>query len=121
MFDAAISTRAELNDLTREQETKAVLHSEEKKLDGSPWPVGGWASVGRNLKLPSDAKGRVSYEFYLNPEGKVMKVTILDGVNTAVNAAVEKAIYATPFHPAIRSGRAVAVHLRHYIDIDVRD
>lgn len=124
MFDPTISTHAELKDLTKEQENKAVIHTESEKSDNAPWPVGGWAAVGKNLTLPSYAKGvrvkgRVRYEFSLDPQGKVTKVTILNGVNADVDAAVEHAIYSTPFHPAVRNGQAVGIRLQHYIDISI--
>ena len=126
MFDPTISTHAELNDLTKEQECKAVIHAESKKLDNAPWPVGGWAAVGKNLTLPAYAKGvrvkgRVRYEFSLDHQGKVTKVTILNGADADVDAAVAHAIYATPFHPAIRNGQAVTVRLQHYIEISIPD
>ncbi len=125
MFDPAISVQAELKDLSKEQQAEAVMQSGNKMLDSAPWPVGGWASLDKNLVLPAIAKGtrlkgRVTYEFVLDSQGTVKKVVVVGGLSAAVDAAVEKAIYATKFHPAVKNGRAVNARLRHSIEINMQ-
>ncbi len=78
--------------------------------DEPPRPVGGFATIQRNLTYPKDARragleGKVIVNVLISETGKVKETTIIKGMEPSCNQAAIDAIKSTKWQPAKRKGQ----------------
>ena len=84
-------------------------------FDEAPAPIGGTATILRNLRYPRIAQeagimGTVIVQALVDETGRVQETVILRGIpHTGLNEAAAEAIRRTRFYPAKQLGKPVAV------------
>jgi TonB family protein len=84
------------------------------EFDTPPRPVGGMQALANAVRYPPSARqqqieGRVLVKIRIDTTGKIIAHDLLQGVSAALDSAAIAAILNTPFDPARKNGRPVAV------------
>lgn len=83
--------------------------------DEAPQPIGGFASIQRNLVYPEIAReagieGQVIIQAYVDDVGRVQEINVLRSIpNTGLDEAAAAAVRKTRFNPAKKGGKPVGV------------
>ncbi len=92
---------------------KNIIAKGECGFDVCPQPVGGIETIINNIKLPVDSiyqdlYGTIIIRADIDKFGNVIKTLVIDGINFEYNSAVETAVWATRFYPAVENGVRVS-------------
>jgi protein TonB len=87
-------------------------------VEEQPFPVGGWAELGKNIVYPEIAQeagitGKVLVYAVIDEQGRVIETSILSGIpNTGLDEAAMEAVRKTVFVPAYQRDKAVKVSIK---------